>query len=265
MRSTVTADWSRLSPLPMVHARYRPEYSFEALRDRYEALPKEPLLVRGRLLTPYVAAEPDGSIHLDSLLGSMVLNSHPKAPLFPKDGSPCVVPLPMDLAWVSLEGLPLWTCSDLRPAKLGDVLRDTEYWHKRWPQDRNHLSDRTRAETRRGRWKEYRTPLTTIRGAEVRAVCVGSAPEIASLLAHVSHVGKKASQGFGRVLWSVSRWEVGEQEAGSAALMARPVPARYLMDAEGEIKLTKGTGFSRRSWTPPHWYAAWHDLAVVRG
>lgn len=254
--------WGRLSPLPGVHARYRAEHSFEDVRDRYHDLPKSPFVVRGSLLTPYVPAEPDGTIHLDSVLGSMVLDSHPKAPLFPENGSPVTVPLPVELAWVSPEGLPLWALSDLRPQ--GDAIRSQEYWHKRAPSDRMDLANKQRLEARRGRWKEYRIPLSTIRVPEIRAVGVGDPIEVARLLSHVSHVGKKASQGFGRVEWSVVPWDVPTEDAQKAALMARPVPARYLFEAEGEINLSEGTNYTRRSFCPPHWYAPWWDLAVVR-
>lgn len=259
MRDVMT-DWTKLSPLPMVNRKHGYELSFYGVRDRYEALPKEPLLIRGELLSPYVPAEPDGAVHLDAILGSMVLDSHPVP--HHRNEEACVVPLPVELAWVSPEGLPLWTVSDLRPQ--GDVLRDTSYWHKRYPEDRADLATKVRAETRRGRYKEYRVPLSTIDVPEVRAVCIGDASEVARLLSECSHVGKKASQGFGRVSWRVTRWEENSTTAREAALMARPVPARYLLEEKGEIKLSEGSSYSRRSWCPPHWFSPWHDLAVVR-
>lgn len=257
-----SSSWAAISPLPGVHARYRDRYSFELLRDRYQALPKEPLLVRAELLTPYVPATPDGSVHLDALLSAMVLETHPKAPLFPEDGSPACVPLPLELAWVSPGGRPLWVSSDLRPQ--GDAIRSQEYWHKRTPSDRLDLATKQRLETRRGRWKEYRMPLPTVRVPELRGVCIGNAPEIARLLSHVSHIGKKASQGFGRVSFRISRWDESRGEAYRACMHARPVPVSYIMDEEGELHVGEGVRYSRMGWTPPYWYAPWHDLAVIR-
>ena len=234
---------------------------FSDVRDRYEALPKEPLLIRAMLGTPYVPAEPDGSVHLDAILSAMVLDTHPVP--HHRDEEACVVPLPIELEWVSPEGLPLWVCSDLRPQ--GDVIRDSEYWHKRAPEDRMDLATKQRMETRRGRWKEYRVPLSTIRTPELRAVCIGNPEEVSRLLQECSHVGKKSSQGFGRVLeWSVSLLGEDESVVRGSALKARPVPARYLLEKEGEIRLVGGVSYTRRSWTPPHWHMPWADLAVVR-
>lgn len=263
MRAPVAAepDWKALSPLPMVNRRHEYEMTFHARRNHYEAMPKEPLLVRGVLGTPYVPAEPDGSVHLDAILGSMVLDSHPVP--HHRDEEACVVPLPVELAWVSREGLPLWTCSDLRPQ--GELLRSQEYFHKRAPDARMDLATKTRLEVRRGRWKEYRMPLSTITVPELRAVCIGNAGEIMRLLSFVSHVGKKPSQGFGRVLqWKVSRWDVEIEEARSAALMARPVPVRAIMDIEGEVSLSPGTTWTRRGWRAPYWYAPNWEMAVTR-
>lgn len=254
--------WRKLSPLPCVHDRYCAEHSFERLRDEYEALPKEPLLIRGEIFEPVVPAEPRGALHLDSLLGKSVLDAHPIAPLYLR-GFPAVVPLPLELVWVSESGKPLWACSELRGHR--DMLRAPFYWHKRYPEDRAHLSTKVRAETRRGRWKEYRVPLEGVVVPEVRAVCIGNAPEVARLLSFVTHIGKKTGYGYGRVEWTVDRFDADPQTIREVALNVRPVPVQYLLDTEGEVAMTPGSGWTRRSWSPPHWYAPWFDMAVVRG
>lgn len=268
MRSTVVeevgADWSRLSPLPDVHARYRDEYSFEALRDHYEALPKEPLLVRGELFEPVIPAEPrdgGGALHLDSLLGTSVLNAHPKAPVFSK-GFPAVAPLPLELAWASPEGRPLWTCSELRAQ--GDALRAPFFWHKRYPEDRAHLSKKGKLpNTRSGRWKEYRMPLSGVVTPEFRATCIGNAEEVARLLSYITHVGKKTGYGFGRVSWSVEVLDTDIETIRGVSLRCRSVPVKYLMETEGEARLTP-EACSRRSWTSPSWFGPWWELCTVR-
>lgn len=287
-----------LSPLPMVHARYRNEYSFERLAEEYESLPKEPLLVRAILGTPYIPAEPSGALHLDGILAAQIFSSHPVAPIFPRRESgelvPAMVPLPLELAWVGGVGdygeecvlyaahnhragetdvlrrdtvplrPPLWVCSDLRPQ--GDIIRSQEYWHKRYPESHHDEVKKSKLpNTRSGRWKEYRVPISTVQTPELRAVCVGNAVELMRLLDGVTHVGKKAGMGFGRVLqWRVASLDQDTETARQAALKARPVPARYLMETEGEMRLVPGMDFSRRGWTCPYWYYPLHDMAVVR-
>lgn len=256
-------DWGRLSPLPKVNVHHRGKgHSFEELSERYSDLMKEPLLVRGMLGTPYIPAEPDGSIHLDGLLAAMVVDTHPVAPFFESEA--CVVPLPLSLEWVSPEGLPLWVCSDLRPQ--GDLIRSQEYWHKRYPEDRHDEVKKGKLPNpRAGRNKEMRVPLATVRTPELRAICIGNAPEVVRLLSELTHVGKKNGSGFGRVLeWKVARLDQDSDVARQAALRARPVPARYLMDVEGEMRLTAGMNYMRRGWTVPYWFSPNHDLAVVR-
>lgn len=297
MRAVVDtgARHTDLSPLPMVHARYREEYSFERLAARYEGLSKEPLLVRATLGTPYVPAEPGGSVHLDALLSSVVLDSHARAPVLPKlgpDGAAvAAVPLPLELAWAGEMGeqealysaynrrtgktdvlrrgrlparLPLWVCSDLRPQ--GDAIRSEEYWHKRYPESQHDEVVKSRLpNTRRGRWKEYRVPLSTVQSAELRAMCIGNGPEVLRLLSMITHLGKKGGMGFGRVLrWQVSKLEQDPATVRQAALNARPVPARYVMEAEGEMRLAPGTDYGLRGWTSPYWYAPHFELSVVR-
>lgn len=242
----------------------------------YEKLPKEPLVVRAELGTPYVPAETNGAVHLDSVLSAAALGVLPYPPP-PNDGT-CPLPLPLELAWVSTRrirfvehrrddnseiaqegGLPLWVCSDLRPQ--GDLVRDQEYWHKRYPSDRADLSMRLRANQKAGRWKEYRMPLATLWAPELRAVCVGHRETVVALLSGISHVGKKPSQGFGRVLrWSVEPLDAPLDDAREAAMMGRAVPVEYLASL-GETSLS---GVSRGGWTPPYWYAPWHGLVSVR-
>lgn len=280
----------------MVHARYRDEYSFEKLRDEYEAMPKEPLLVRGMLGTPYIPAEPDGSLHLDGILAYQVLKTHLRAPILPRTREddeviPAILPLPLELAWTGDYGErdvvysawsrhmkkteilasgnismrpPLWVCSDLRPQ--GDSIRSQEYWHKRYPESRHDEVKKSKLpNARSGRWKEYRVPISTIHVPEIRAICIGNAAEIMRLLSEVSHVGKKAGMGYGRVLqWKASRLEQDIETTREAALRARPIPVEYLMDAEGEMTLRAGDNYSRRGWSCPYWFAPLWSLAVIR-
>lgn len=227
----------------------------EPLCGYYATLPKEPLMVRATLSTPYVPAEPDGSVHLDAILAYAVF-AHLPYPVRTGGADGIVTPLPLKLSWIR-DGLPLWACSDLRPQ--GDTLRDNAYWHKRWPDSHLEYMDRRRANVKSGAYKEMRVPLATVQTPELRAVCVGNAEKIEELLSHVSHVGKKPSQGYGRVSeWKVRPLGTTAEEAEATALLARPVPLDYLGGLD--------SGVARRGgFTSPYWYAPWHCPVVVRG
>jgi hypothetical protein len=228
----------------------------EPLVGYYATLPKEPLMVRARLSTPYVPAEPDGggACHLDSILAYAVF-AHLPYPVRTGGADGIVTPLPLKLSWIK-DGLPLWCSSDLRPQ--GDVLRDNAYWHKRWPDGHLEYMSKRRANVKSGRNKEMRVPLATVQTAELRAVCAGNAEKVEELLSHVSHVGKKPSQGHGRVSeWSVEPLPASAEDAEATALLARPVPLEYV----GGLS----SGVARHgAFTHPYWFAPWWCPVVTR-
>jgi hypothetical protein len=245
------SDWLGLRPLPSVAPwnKGRRSPTWESRRNDYAAAPKTALIITAELATPVVHAERDHT-HLDSILAFAALTNHPVSSQF---GDYCVLPLPLHLAWVSPQGLPLWACTPLMP--LGPALSASEYWHKRYPAHRAEFGHRLNAVTSAGRWKEYRTPIHTQSVPRLHALAIGAADEVRQLLAVVSHVGKKASMGFGRV----ARWTV--TEAGHSVedvLALRPVPAAYYDGRE-----PPGVLQPQRAWTPPYWYAPlWADCVV---
>jgi hypothetical protein len=220
----------------------------------YARLPMEPLRVTGYLGTPYVPADPPDRLHLDGLLAWAVVNSQ----AFPLSfgGKAIVVPLPVACLWLSPDGLPLWGTSDLRPVDAVAV-HGAEYWHKRYPVDRADWDDKTRAITSRGRWKEYRVPLQTVRCEAVQGVCLGHRRIVEELLACVTHVGKKGAMGYGHVLrWVVEPWACSVEQARRDIEIHRPVPALSLSASSPPRDL------AHRGWTPPYWYAPWHALCA---
>lgn len=226
---------------------------FHALAERYAALAAEPLLIRARLGTPYAPAV-DGRLHLDSILSYANVTAFPFPPAW--GDAPAVIPLPIECLWESPAGLPLWACSDLYPT--GAAHASTEYWHKRYPQQRiQDLCAKPNAPTTRGRYKEYRIPVGVVmpENATVVALCLGHADSIRTLLDHVQFIGKKPAQGKGRVLqWEVEPLVLSVEETLATILQRRAVPHAFQPVKPGErMSLRSG-------WTPPYWYRPWHDL-----
>lgn len=229
------------------------------LADELAALPVEPLLVRCTTPEGYIPAEPDGSLHLDSLLGWAVLQAHHE-PVWWPDDSAAVIPVPLARLWVSPGGLPLWAASTLRPAD-ANTPRAHGHWHKRYPLDRVDWAKRKTANLSAGRWKEYRVPVTTWHPDELRAVCIGHRETVAALLDQVTHVGKKGAAGYGRVgVWAVEPWPMTTGEATAAILKARPVPVACLGErgAAADASAVRVAG-----WSPPYWYRPWHAPVVA--
>lgn len=235
-------DWARLGPLPTVtpYNKGKRALTWEERRDACMALPKRGLIVSAEMVTPIVHAE-DHLTHLDAILSAAALTSHPVASGF--KGQVCSLPLPLELAWVSPAGQPLWACSPLVP--LDAPVASREYWHKRYPSHRAEFGDKLSADTSAGRNREYRVPLHAESVTTLHAVCIGHAEEVQQLLEVVTHIGKKGSMGYGRV----ARWSVVESDHTLEDVLAlRSVP----IEAS-----PSDTATAPRGWTPPYWYAPW--------
>lgn len=235
----------RLNPalMPKVHLSHKDKgYGFDKLAERYAAMDKQPLLIEARLTTPYVPVGSDNVVHFDGILSQAVLTAHPCAPQF--GGHACIVPLPIDILWISPKGLPLWAASDMLPDD--ELIAAREYWHKRYPSHRAEFGQKLAAVTTAGRWKEYRVPLNAVRANRLRSVVIGNKEEIERLLTFVSHIGKKGAAGYGRV----SSWIVTEKDDADMLLEGKAIPVEYaaFWGIEGKYIPFKG-------WTPPYWYA----------
>jgi len=83
-----------------------------------------------------------------------------------------------------------------------------DHWNKRFDQGFAYLVDfqgrRGKVIIEQGRYKAYHMPLFYYATRQVEWYCIGDRTEIEYLLSTVTHLGKKASQGWGRV----SRWQV---------------------------------------------------------
>jgi CRISPR type IV-associated protein Csf3 len=239
---TMTADWGRIGPLPSVSAwrKGQKQMSWQERVEKYASLSKAPAIVTATMATP-IAYVSGYTVQIDSLLSAAALTDHPAPSHWDKVA---IVPLPIDLVWVSPEGLPLWACTALAP--VGDTADSREYWHKRYPTHRADLSDRQNANTSSGRWREYRTQISAQFSTHLQALVIGNIEECKRLLDGITHIGKKGGMGYGRVLsWSVTP----SNHSIKDVLMARPVPiASGLAPVEGITEKNRG-------WTPPYWYA----------
>ena len=244
-------NWADLRPMPRARNADRPKRRWDVRRDEYAELTKQPLIVTAELVTPLIHAERDCT-HLDGILGMAALTTHP---VESDCGQAAVIPLPLELAWVSQDGRPLWACTPLVPADRAIVADSREYWHKRYPGHRAEFGDKLNAVTSAGRWKEYRVPVHAQSVSMLAAACIGNAQELERLLGVVTHIGKKGSMGYGRV----ARWSASPaQHALDDVLARRPVPVAYFegRNPVGQLSLNRG-------WTAPYWYSPWWADCMV--
>lgn len=86
-----------------------------------------------------------------------------------------------------------------------------DYWNKRFDSQFADLVDfggkRGNIIIGSGQYKAYHMPIFYRAALWVEWYCVGDKAEIEQLLSTVTHLGKKSSQGFGRVIrWSIEKW-----------------------------------------------------------
>lgn len=87
-----------------------------------------------------------------------------------------------------------------------------DYWNKRFDQAFTHLVDfrgrRGKVIIEQSTYKAYHMPIFYRSALWVEWYCVGNKERIEYLLYTVTHLGKKSSQGWGRVVsWEVKAWK----------------------------------------------------------
>lgn len=143
--------------------------------------------------------------------------------------------------------------------------RGTTHWHKRLDsaeaaQYVDFGKRRGVFITAEGPYRAYRMPVEYLLTETIRWYATGDAPEVHRLLhTYVTHLGKKSSQGFGRV-W---RWTVAPTSTDGAiwcdGMLMRPVP--------GSALLRKGAIYDLTRWgcRPPYWAATQQRMCVLPG
>lgn len=103
-----------------------------------------------------------------------------------------------------------YRCSWAQP-KLWWVAEGTDYWNKRVDMQYADMIDfgkrRGKVIIEAGRYKNYRMPIFYRVASSIEWYAIGDRKEIELLLSTCTHIGKKRSQGWGRVIeWVVESW-----------------------------------------------------------
>lgn len=218
---------------------------------RYADASLEPLIVRAVMVANSpVTYHPDEPIRLDGILAWSVVKHALAGGLPDDDPEPVWVPLPVECAWRSESGQPLWSASALFP--VGEQFTQRLSFTKRVEFRFSHRKYRENA----GRWMSRMKHVYCLTTDAFEARVIGNREYIEKLLEPVGSIGKHRRRGFGEV----ARWEVVPLEFDPrevfvfAGVLTRELPA-----AAAEI-----AGLDRRimppvitiGWTPPYWLPA---------
>ena len=107
-----------------------------------------------------------------------------------------------------------------------------------------------RIDNRRGFFKAYSIPLVCKYTKQLYFYANGSIDEVRRLLKHLAHIGKKGSQGWGRVSgFSVERIDRDRSVFDGKKVM-RPIPTKELT-----IKQVRGRWMRLNAFRPPYWHS----------
>jgi hypothetical protein len=215
-----------------------------------------PLIISVETVRPYGILARDGGIALDSLLGWVVASSDPE-----RFGDQAISPeLPLLEVWRSPEGQPLWAATPLYPT---DPHLLTRYYHRRSPDHYIQLLEKPASRPSSGPHKELRVPSPVYAPGTLSALAIGDPEAIGAMLGSVTSVGRHRNAAGAVRSWDIAELDV-PQDAFDAFLESllkrRPVPLRYLKSLGGP---TEVTNYERVGWTPPYYYAPWHELCRI--
>lgn len=212
-----------------------------------------PLLIRCELAAPVAGPEP--YVHLDGLIAwAQIMLRGPTSQAVGHVSSDDLVPVRLPLE--RQDGV--WAASALWPLDCAPV--GVGAWRMRPATEYAHLTSARQIAVAHGRLRarDERLTLYPQRTWQARCVAAGkagpadAAREVRKLLKQVTAIGKKRSQGYGRVItWHVDRDDRGADWSDWGDGVARaPIP-----HPDG---VPQGV-------EPPYWYRPWHRPAISPG
>ena len=206
-----------------------------AFRDRYRL---ESLRIRAWLRTNIVC---DQFLPLDGIL---LYQAH-RATLGPQ-----LATIPGEYSCNGVSTLPLaiehpgrrhwyYRCSW---AQWSHHIEGQDYWNKRFDSAYANLVNfgkrRGKVIIKQGQYKAYHMPLFYRVALWIEWYCVGDKKEIEKLLSTVTHLGKKASQGWGRVAqWQIEYWPADWSVWRGDGKLMRGIPLEDIPERAAPVDL----------------------------
>ena len=223
--------------------------------------PTDILAIDVDFATPPVFYQP---VTVDAVLAYAVVQESTQGIGLQDSAEPYEIPLPLEQLWTCPKtGLPLWAATAFFPTETN--LQQQAFWHKRGYKP--HLLRKRKggqfpnAEFRKGVHKEYQIPLPLQTALKWRAYATGNKTDIGNLLATVNALGKKRTQGYGRVqTWSLTPIQsMRYWDDDNRLIKAFPVAYTPKLD------IPHSTVFSmyETAWTPPYWLASLFQMCIV--
>jgi len=201
-----------------------------------------PLKITARMMSPVLG---DIALPLDSILSYLIHREQYGREELTTPGAASQVDGSKDtslpLARVNEEG-PLWFYA-ASFAQWGAYVDGGDHWNKRFAAGRTKYlnGSKTSVDIASGRYKSYHMPIFYRHSLEITWYALGLPERIRHLLPHMTHIGKKTSQGWGAMReWTVEPCSQDWSVYGPRGEVMRAIP-----DERGMV-----SGFR-----PSYWYA----------
>jgi len=157
----------------------------------------------------------------------------------------------------------IWRCSALHPVVESDAWNATK-WRKRFDVDLDHQKKDTQINKTAGKYKSYNATLPYTHASKLVFYADTKEPEkIMRLLKSLKGIGKKTSQGYGKIQ-DISFEQSSVDPVLHDETMMRHVPVEFFTSTNGE-----NHGFAEAKMTakriptkPPYWHADNHEFGV---
>ena len=201
------------------------------------------------------------ALTLDGLLAYSVVQRATQGRGYPESAEPYWIPLPLSIMWHHENGLPLWAATRFSPIDKNS--ENPVYWHKRefTPTFLKRKKNGTPPNLNftNGVHKSYRIPMPAQTASTWCAYGQGDIQSVASLLSEITHVGKKRTYGYGRVLTcEVNPIDVPALPLGFDNRLIKAIPFAFKLDNPQLWDDADGLEMQARfcGWTPPYWHGA---------
>lgn len=223
-------------------------------RDQFDL---EPLRIRAYLRSGVVC---DEYMPLD---GVVLYQAHRY-----QAGGVCPVTIPGDYTTQGVSTIPMgierpgrnnwyYRCSW---AQWSHGVEGSDHWNKRFDdryEEYLDLGRKSKVTTKSGRYKQYHMPIFYRACLWVEWYCIGDKAQLEYLLCTVTHIGKKRSQGWGRVSrWQIDPWPEDWSVWRSDGRLMRGIPLEDMPDKKPVDLLVYGI-------RPSYWKSS-NQVPLVR-
>jgi CRISPR type IV-associated protein Csf3 len=144
---------------------------------------------------------------------------------------------------------------------LFDGIETIEKWKKKYPTEYIHFIENKKVGINRGTRKDYNMPMISFSTDKIIFYVVGKKQNISVMLKKMKFLGKKSSQGYGKV----RKWSIEDVEEKNCFWFLRSFPIKFvnLVKYIGSLDFDFSLISRFSSYKPPYWARKNHTICYL--